>query len=58
MKYLACGDVVPGCDARWACRTEEELLVEVAEHAASVHGISDLSPALVDAIRRAVVTVE
>ncbi|MFP5368165.1 MAG: DUF1059 domain-containing protein, partial [Actinomycetes bacterium] len=35
MKSFACGDVVPGCDARWVCSTEDEILQQVHEHAAS-----------------------
>ncbi|HET8879559.1 MAG TPA: DUF1059 domain-containing protein, partial [Arthrobacter sp.] len=33
MKSFACGDVVPGCEARWVCSTEDEILVQVGAHA-------------------------
>jgi len=56
MKLFACGDVVPGCDARWVCSTEDEVLVEVAQHAADAHGLTEVPPALVDAVRAAIVT--
>ena len=29
MKQFACGDVVPGCDARFVCSTEEEILARL-----------------------------
>ena len=51
MKQFLCGDVVPGCDARWVAKSEEELLGHVAQHAASAHGISEVSQELVDAVR-------
>ncbi|MEO5778620.1 MULTISPECIES: DUF1059 domain-containing protein [Arthrobacter] len=57
MKSFACGDVVPGCEARWVCSTEDELLASVGTHAASAHGLTEVSPELVDSVRRAIVTV-
>lgn len=58
MKQFACGDVVPGCDATWVCSTEEEILANVAAHAAEAHGIVDVSDELVAQVRdRIVVTV-
>jgi predicted small metal-binding protein len=42
MKAFACGDVVPGCDARWVCSTEDEILTNVASHAREIHGIAVL----------------
>lgn len=57
MKAFACGDVVPGCEARWVCSSEDEVLREVAAHARSAHGLTVLSNDLVAAVRAAVVTV-
>jgi predicted small metal-binding protein len=51
MKQFACGDVVHGCQARFVCSTEEEILAQVAAHAASAHGLVELSPELVDEVR-------
>jgi predicted small metal-binding protein len=51
VKQFACGDVVPGCDARWVCRTEDELLVHVAAHAREEHGLTEIPVALVDEVR-------
>ena len=51
MKQFSCGDVVPGCTARFTAETESELLQQVAAHAASGHGITEVSPELVAAVR-------
>lgn len=57
MKAFACGDVVPGCEARWVCSDSDELLREVAAHARAVHGLPTLSDQLVASVSAAVVTV-
>lgn len=54
MKSFACGDVVPGCEAAWVCSTEEDILFEVARHAATVHGLTEVPPELVTAVRGAI----
>lgn len=57
MKQFACGDVVPGCDARFVCSTEEEILAMVAAHAAGDHGMVEVPPAVVDEVRRRIVAI-
>lgn len=57
MKSFACGDVVPGCEARWVCSTEDEILVSVGAHAASAHGLVELPDDLVSSVRRSIVPV-
>jgi predicted small metal-binding protein len=57
MKSFACGDVVPGCDARWMCSTEDEVLAHVARHASDVHGLTEVPVELVTAVRSAIVTL-
>ena len=57
MKSFACGDVVPGCDARFVCTTDDEILAAVAQHAAADHGLTSVSAELVEAVRAAVTTV-
>lgn len=57
MKSFACGDVVPGCQARWVCTTDEEILHNVAQHAAEAHGLTAISPELAGSVRDAIVTV-
>lgn len=58
MKQFACGDVVPGCDARWVCDTEEELFERIAAHASSDHGITEIPDELVVEVRSRIVTVD
>ncbi len=41
---LACGDVMPGCTARFENTDRDQMLAEIAEHAASVHGITEVTP--------------
>ncbi len=43
---LACGDVMPGCAARFENTDRDLLLGEIAAHAASAHGITDITPAV------------
>jgi predicted small metal-binding protein len=51
MKSFACGDVVTGCEAKWVCSTDEEILAQVARHAHVDHGLTELSDDLVEAVR-------
>ncbi|MET4093862.1 DUF1059 domain-containing protein [Arthrobacter sp. UYCu712] len=57
MKSFACGDVVPGCEARWVCSTDDEILVNVAAHAASAHGLVELPLGLVQSVHKAIVPI-
>ena len=54
MKSFACGDVVPGCDARFVCDTDYEILAAVAQHAREDHGLVTVPAELVDAVRGAI----
>jgi predicted small metal-binding protein len=57
MKSFACGDVVPGCDARWVCGTENELLTAVADHARADHGMVEIPDELVEQVRARILTL-
>lgn len=57
MKSFACGDVVPGCDARWVCSSEDEVLANVARHAGEVHGLTEVPAELVASVRSAIVSL-
>ena len=50
MKTFACGDVVPGCTARFTADDEAAVLGLVAAHAAADHGLTTVSPELVWAV--------
>jgi predicted small metal-binding protein len=51
---LACGDVMPGCAATFQAETEEQLLQQVAPHAADAHGISEVTPDVLQAVKSAI----
>jgi len=43
-KMLRCRDIGVDCDGVIRAETEEELMRKVAEHAKTVHGMSQISP--------------
>ena len=51
MKTFACGDVIPGCSAHVSAADEDGIFAQVAGHAAADHGVTDITPELVDAVR-------
>jgi predicted small metal-binding protein len=51
---LACGDVMPGCGASFSADTEDELLAQVAPHAADAHGIETITPDVLEAVKGAI----
>lgn len=51
MKEFSCGDVVPGCKAKFRAASDDEILQSVAQHAHDEHGLSEVSPELVAAVR-------
>jgi predicted small metal-binding protein len=55
-KNIACGDVVPGCTFTATAATEEELLAQVATHAAHDHGVTEITPELAAKVRAAIKT--
>ncbi|MBV9952912.1 MAG: DUF1059 domain-containing protein [Acidimicrobiia bacterium] len=57
MKRFACGDVVPGCSTSFTCRTDDEILAEVARHAADAHGLEAVPDDVVEAVKAKIVTV-
>jgi predicted small metal-binding protein len=57
MKTFACGDVVPGCDARFVCSDDDEILSAVARHAAEAHGLVEVPAPLVASVRSHIVSV-
>ena len=57
MFKLACGDVMPGCAARFENPDRGALMAAVAAHAAADHGITDLTPEVVAAVDGKVVHV-
>ncbi len=51
MKQFNCGDVVPGCNARFVFDSEAKILESVARHAREDHGLTDIPPQLTEQVR-------
>jgi predicted small metal-binding protein len=56
VKQFACSTVVNGCDGVVTGETEDDVLTAAARHAAEAHGITDLPPDLVEAVRAGITT--
>jgi predicted small metal-binding protein len=54
---LACGDVMPGCTARFEDTDKQQMLQEVAAHAASEHGITEITPDVLAAVESKIAVV-
>jgi predicted small metal-binding protein len=52
---LACGDVMPGCSARFETNDRDQLLAQVAGHAAEEHGITEITPDILAAVEDKIV---
>ncbi|HEY7033073.1 MAG TPA: DUF1059 domain-containing protein [Thermomicrobiales bacterium] len=50
MKTLACGEIMPGCDARFDGQTEEDILVQAGRHSVEAHGL-EVTPEVVELVR-------
>lgn len=53
-KMRRCRDVGVDCDAVIRAKTEGELMRKVAEHAKTVHGMSEISPGLAAKVKAAI----
>jgi len=53
-KYIACAEIVPDCPFTASASSEEELLKQVAEHAAHDHGITEVTPELAAKVKAAI----
>jgi predicted small metal-binding protein len=50
MKNLACGEIMPGCDATFSGATEDEILAQAGRHVIEDHDL-DVTPELVEVVR-------
>jgi predicted small metal-binding protein len=48
---FSCGDVLPGCAAHFDADTTDDLMTQVATHAADDHGITDLTPDVIETVQ-------
>jgi len=53
-KMLRCRDIGVDCDGVIRAETEEELMRKVAEHAKTVHGMSQISPDMAAKVKAAI----
>ena len=53
-KEFGCGDVVAGCRFTITAANEEEILKQVAQHAAAAHGLREVTPELVAKVKAAI----
>jgi predicted small metal-binding protein len=53
-KQFGCGDVVQGCQFVLTAENEAEVMRQVAIHAASAHGITEVTPDLVAKVKAAI----
>lgn len=51
MKQFCCGDVVPGCSSSWIDDDDLGILRAVATHAEAAHGLDEIPPELIEAVR-------
>ena len=54
--HLSCGDVVPGCQATFESETEDDLVQQVAQHAAADHGMTDIDDATLAQVKSKITT--
>jgi predicted small metal-binding protein len=45
---------MPGCAATFNAETEDELLAQVGPHAADAHGITEITPEVLEAVKAAI----
>jgi predicted small metal-binding protein len=51
MKFmLSCGDAMRGCSARFEDESRDAILEQVAAHARADHGVTDVTPEMLEAI--------
>jgi predicted small metal-binding protein len=53
-KVLRCNDLMPGCPYEAKGATEGEVLAQAAEHAKTVHGISEIPAGMIPQIKGAI----
>jgi predicted small metal-binding protein len=58
MKEFHCGELVPVCPVVIHAEDEDELFRKISTHARDAHGMDEVPPEVVDAIRRKIVDVE
>ena len=50
MKTLACGEIMPGCDATFSGQSDDEILAQAGRHVVEHHKL-EVTPELVELVR-------
>lgn len=53
-KHFGCGDVVQGCKFTVTAENEQDILQQVARHAAAAHGITEVTPELLAKVKASI----
>jgi predicted small metal-binding protein len=53
-KVLRCNDLMPGCPFEARGASEEEVLMQAAEHARTTHNMTEISDEMVSQVRGAI----
>ena len=53
-KVIHCRDVGFDCEGVVRADSDEEVIAMAAQHAADVHGVTELTPEIVDAVKAAI----
>jgi predicted small metal-binding protein len=53
-KILRCNDLMPGCDFVARGNSEEEIMAQAAEHAKTVHNMTEIPEGVVAMVRGAI----
>ncbi len=53
-KVLYCNDLVPSCRFEARGDSDEEILAEIADHIATVHGMADISDGILAMVSKAI----
>lgn len=56
LKRIACADIVPDCTFTATASSEEDLVKQVAAHAAQEHGVTEITPELAAKVKGAIKT--
>jgi predicted small metal-binding protein len=54
MKVLKCNDLNPGCSFVAKGKDENEVLQQAAQHAKADHGLSNIPPDMMSAVKQAI----
>lgn len=53
-KHFGCGDVIEGCQVTFTAENEQEIVEQVAKHAAAAHGLTEVTPEILARVKAAI----